>query len=267
MINRLKLLFFFAGFCSASFAQDGHAVVDLDAVAEKMMFPKDHLQLNDITLMMRNRLGAGVLASQEVRGRDENIFHPMSFIAAEPRTLLTDELVKKSDAYLEGMKGKPEKSKGVRRIDLPDGSWGYVGVEGFGPGGALIAATFTDAARTRDVKIMIACGNQQLVPVTGGESYGKLFSGEIDATNGITTLAASLVKAAKAIEVRSQSSTNQRPIVKPSKLPKVRNATPASERLAENAQQAHSINYTPWLVGILGVAIILIVALRRALRS
>lgn len=251
--------------CFLSCAADD--VVDLQSVAQRMKFPQDHLVLNDITAMMRNRLGDGVLASQEVRGRDENVFHPMSFIVAESRTLLSDEIVRKSDDYLEGMKGKPEQSKGLRRMVLPDGSWGYVGLEGFGPGGALIAATFTDATRTRDVKIIIACGNQPLVPVEGGEAYGKLFSGEIDATSGITALAESLVKTAQAIDVPLKTTSNQHPVATSPNRSKARNATSPNEGLAENAQQHQGRGYTLWAVLFVGVVIVLIVMLKRGLRS
>lgn len=172
-------------------------LVDLDKIAQHMRFPKEHLKVSDKTIEMRKKYGGRVLKAAEVSGIELNIFHPMAFVIAESDALLTGDVIRKADVYLEANKAKPEKQKLLRRIDMSDGSWGYVGVEGFGPGGAILSMTVTNPGKQRDVKIMVSCKSSALTPIAGSDSYHKMISGESDSTQAMTAIAAALIETAQ----------------------------------------------------------------------
>jgi hypothetical protein len=92
-------------------------------------------------------------------------------------------------------------------------------MEGMGPNGVLFASTFTDSKRRRDIKITVACGFGELIVVPGGESYGKQFSGEIDATQAFLEIVQDVVRAAQSLRLPTDTKERDEAQVPPGQNP------------------------------------------------
>ena len=195
----MRLCLFFIAVMLGSASAERPTLINLEKAAEKLMFPKEGLAVRDITAETRRQKGDGIILAEELIGKAPNTFHPMSFVVARPGTFMSEELVRKADAAIEASKDRSEPP--IKRFDLADGSWGYLGLEGMGPGGALFALTFTDSKKIRDVKITLACSFEKLTVVPGGESYGKQFSGEVDGTPAMLEIMQDVIVAAQNLQL------------------------------------------------------------------
>lgn len=249
---------------SALSAQEGQPrVIDPVKVAEKLLFPKDSLVFKDITEQTRRQLGPGVVLAEELAGKETNTFHPIAFVVAQGSSLMTPEFVRGVSASIEASAGNPTATN-YKRFDLADGSWGYIGMEAMGPNGALIASTFTDAKRQRDIKITLACGFRELTVVPGGESYGKQFSGEIDATPALLGIVQDVVKAAQNLPMPTDAKV-QGEAHAPSQLSPLPQTTSATATAIPTSTPAASAAPFSWGIAavLLAFALIAIAALFR----
>lgn len=183
--------------CSTLAAEDYKPkLIDLSKIAMELKFPQDALVIQNSTNQTQKQLGPSVIHSELLSGAKSNTFHPISFIVALPSSLLSDDFIKRVDSSIAKDKDSQKKAH-FKRFDLADGSWGYIGIEGIGPHGVLFSSTFTDSKRSIDVKLILACGFQELSVVPGGESYGKMFSGEIDATLSFLEIVQDVIRVSK----------------------------------------------------------------------
>jgi len=235
-------------------------VFDPAKVAEKLLFPKESLICKDITEQTRLQLGPGVIHAEELVGKDDNTFHPILFVVAQPSTLMTNEFIRRTDASIAATRDSPN----FKRFELADGSWGYIGMEVMGPHGALIASTFTDSKKQRDIKIAIACGFGELTLVQGGEAYGKQFSGEIDATPALLEVVQDVIKKAQSFSMpTSAKERNAAPSQLNPTSPPTSTATAAERSLSPTTASQQVSFLLPFGLLLLAIASLVIAGMLR----
>ena len=137
---------------------------NVQQIAEAFRFPAAALRVQDTTEKLQAKYGNQIVSAAEIRDTN-NTFAPVTVIVAAEGLLLTPKLTEQANKALERSANAPQPA-GIRRLQLPDGTTGFIGLGGAGPGGEEILTVVNIPASKVDLQIKVSIPRETPLEVT-----------------------------------------------------------------------------------------------------
>ena len=153
----------------------GGSIVDLSRMVTVLQYPSNKLTVGNLTQDWQNQYGKNLLSAYKIDSSDRT-FAPMTVAISTKGVILSKQMEEEIITSLQSAQIYPQANSIMRKINFPEGSYGYLLLAG-GPGGSewLIFATLPRQNRDLLVKITIP-GEDSLVVTPETEAYHRLIT-------------------------------------------------------------------------------------------
>lgn len=167
--------------CETTLAQ----IVNPTEFAKAFNYPAEKLNVTDITQQARDKHGDTIVLAFSISGENRT-FAPAIVVVAREGSLLTEKLRHKLAQAMASPAVPPNGKQSVKKLQMPNGSLGYVGMAAFGPGGNEEIAIASIPSRSVDVQMKVSVPYETPLNVTDAT---KAYHDALANTDGFLTTA------------------------------------------------------------------------------
>jgi hypothetical protein len=241
----------------------------LDAVAKSFRYPRERLQLKDLTQSEEAKSNPKLRAAYLITAAD-NTFAYVQVVATEEGGCLTPGIKERFEKVIEGQSALPQGERTTRKVEGSNGTTGYVAVAGMGPGGSATRAVMHIPAQKVDWQLTVNESNETPLDVKPEmqEYYDGMQKGTLFISSALETCVQSLAtQAAKGTFKFGAVDEPKSPVVAPTATPvaspPTTQATPTTSVPSSTAQEDGGTLRVVIFITVLLVVIVCVLAWKR----